>query len=138
MKLGTVGALKMAITGFWYNGEFANYLPKYYDAAGPNMTTFEEWGHFSQLLWKDSIEVGCVSQFCEFGTIYSGMQSWYTVCNYGPAGTFNFTTIITQLLISNRQHGWWLSGQCTQASGQEHPGSISRLLTKLVLLLVLC
>ncbi|XXH02267.1 hypothetical protein Hte_008636 [Hypoxylon texense] len=83
--LGTVGALKMAITGFWYNGEFSKYLPEYYGPAGPDMSTFEEWGHFSQMLWKDSIEIGCVSQFCEAGTIYK-IDSWFTVCNYAAQG----------------------------------------------------
>ncbi|KAI6089164.1 PR-1-like protein [Hypoxylon rubiginosum] len=85
LALGTDGAVKMAITGFWYNGEFNAYRPEYYDAAGPNMDTFESWGHFTQMLWKDATELGCVSQFCEAGTIY-GIDSWFTVCNYGPQG----------------------------------------------------
>ncbi|KAI2614972.1 PR-1-like protein [Hypoxylon sp. NC1633] len=86
-KLGDVGALKMAITDFWYNGEFHNFLPEFYGEATPSNTTdFEKWGHFTQLLWKASNEVGCASQYCESGTMYSGFDSWFTVCNYGPQG----------------------------------------------------
>ncbi|KAI0837930.1 PR-1-like protein [Hypoxylon sp. FL0890] len=85
-QLGDVGALKMAITDFWYNGEFNNFKPEYYGQPTPPMTDFESWGHLSQLLWKSSTEVGCASQFCEAGTMYPTMDAWYTVCNYGPEG----------------------------------------------------
>ncbi|KAI1379054.1 PR-1-like protein [Hypoxylon crocopeplum] len=85
-KLGASGALKMSITDFWYNGEFHSFLPEYYGQATPNMTYFEKWGHYSQLLWKSTEEVGCASQYCESGTLWSGMDGWFTVCNYGPEG----------------------------------------------------
>ncbi|KAI0172816.1 PR-1-like protein [Hypoxylon sp. FL1284] len=84
-EMGEAGAIKMAITDFWYNGEFQKYAPSYYDSAGPDMSTFESWGHFSEMLWKDVTEIGCVSQFCPAGTMYD-MDSWFTVCNYGPQG----------------------------------------------------
>ncbi|KAI1417320.1 PR-1-like protein [Hypoxylon sp. FL1857] len=85
-QLGDVGALKMAITDFWYNGEFSNFRPEFYGQATPPMGNFESWGHWSQLVWKSSNQIGCASQFCEKGTMYDDMDAWYTVCNYGPQG----------------------------------------------------
>ncbi|KAI1141155.1 PR-1-like protein [Hypoxylon sp. FL0543] len=85
-QLGDVGAVKMAITDFWYNGEFNKFLPEYYGQPTPPMDDFESWGHISQLLWKSSTELGCASQFCEKGTMYPTMDAWFTVCNYGPGG----------------------------------------------------
>ncbi|KAI1092779.1 PR-1-like protein [Rostrohypoxylon terebratum] len=85
-QLGDVGAVKMAITDMWYNGEFGKFLPQYYGLASPPMDNFEGWGHFTQLLWKDSRQIGCASQFCQQGTLYDDMDAWFTVCNYSPAG----------------------------------------------------
>ncbi|KAI1392053.1 PR-1-like protein [Hypoxylon trugodes] len=85
-KIGDAGALKMAITNAWYDGEFNNYKSSFYGLATPPMDQFESWGHLSQLLWKGSDQVGCATQFCPKGTMYSGFETWYTVCNYGPAG----------------------------------------------------
>ncbi|KAI5861105.1 PR-1-like protein [Durotheca rogersii] len=84
--LGATGAVKMAVTDMWYNGEFSKFLPQFYGQATPDMSSFESWGHYSQLLWKSSTELGCASQFCEKGTMYDDFDAWYTVCNYGPAG----------------------------------------------------
>jgi hypothetical protein len=53
------------------------------------MTYFESWGHFSQVVWKGSMTVGCASQFCAAGTIFAGFESWFTVCNV-PQGKFHF------------------------------------------------
>ncbi|KAI0116619.1 PR-1-like protein [Hypoxylon sp. NC0597] len=85
-QLGDVGALKMAITDFWYNGEFSHFRPEFYGQATPPMDDFKSWGHLSQLLWKASTEIGCAAQYCERGTMYDNMDAWFTVCNYGPEG----------------------------------------------------
>ncbi|KAK8062012.1 hypothetical protein PG994_008378 [Apiospora phragmitis] len=85
-KLGDVGAINMAITDMWYNGELNLYLPSYYGEASPDMSNFEKWGHFSQLVWKESTSVGCQAQFCPKGTMNDAMDTWFMVCNYFPAG----------------------------------------------------
>ncbi|KAK8074448.1 hypothetical protein PG997_009111 [Apiospora hydei] len=85
-KLGDVGAINMAITDMWYNGELNLFLPSYYGEASPDMTNFEKWGHFSQLVWKESTKVGCQAQFCPKGTMNDIMDTWFMVCNYYPAG----------------------------------------------------
>ncbi|KAI8966473.1 PR-1-like protein [Daldinia sp. FL1419] len=85
-KLGDAGAVKMAVSDMWYNGEFNNFLPAYYGEASPDMSNFEAWGHMSQLVWKESTEVGCSSHFCQKGTMYDDFDAWFTVCNYSPPG----------------------------------------------------
>jgi hypothetical protein len=78
-----------AITDMWYNNEFSLFLPSYYGQDTPDISNFEAWGHFSQIIWKDSTRIGCATQYCDANTIFT-MGSWYTVCNYLPAG--NSTT----------------------------------------------
>ena len=87
-KLGDAGAIGMAIHDMWYNGEVILFDPSWYCQANPpNMdATFEKWGHFSQLVWKESTSVGCHAQFCGKGTMYDDMDAWYMVCNYHPRG----------------------------------------------------
>lgn len=87
-KLGDAGAIGMAIHDMWYNGEVILFDPSWYGQANPpNMdATFEKWGHFSQLVWKESTSVGCHAQFCAKGTMYDDMDAWYMVCNYHPRG----------------------------------------------------
>jgi hypothetical protein len=72
----------------WYNGELAAYLPSYYGQANPDFSNFEVWGHFSQVVWKSTTSIGCATQFCKSGTLFPTVAGWFTVCNYGPAGTY--------------------------------------------------
>jgi len=84
--LGEAGAIGMATHDMWYNGEFNGFLPSYYGEDSPDMSNFESWGHFSQLVWKDSNQLGCYAKLCAKGTMYSDMDAWFMVCNYRPAG----------------------------------------------------
>ncbi len=43
-------------------------------------------GHFTQVMWDKSTDVGCAYATCGAGT------SMVVVCNYGPAGNFNQRT----------------------------------------------
>ncbi|GAW16473.1 hypothetical protein ANO14919_059020 [Xylariales sp. No.14919] len=85
-ELGSTGAVKMATTNMWYDGEFNSFLPSYYGQATPDMGNFEAWGHLSQLVWAGTTSVGCHAQFCPRGTAYSNLDAWFTVCNYSPPG----------------------------------------------------
>ncbi|MBK7948411.1 MAG: Fis family transcriptional regulator [Deltaproteobacteria bacterium] len=43
-------------------------------------------GHYTQIVWRESRELGCASQRCERGSPM-GRGPWFlTVCNYAPAG----------------------------------------------------
>ena len=69
----------------WYNGELKLFPAGDFGKDTPDMSNFSKWGHFSQLVWKGTKQVGCATHFCAAGTL-SSLDSWYTVCNYFPAG----------------------------------------------------
>lgn len=70
-----------------YNGEI-NYYPGY--GSEPDMSNFEKWGHYSQIVWKSTTGVGCYTQYCPGGLANTGggVSPYFTVCNYSPAGNF--------------------------------------------------
>jgi hypothetical protein len=80
--------LARSITNQWYDGEINSFLPSYYGQPTPDMSNFEAWGHFTQVVWKGSATTGCASQYCPSGTIFTGFASWFTVCNYVAPGMF--------------------------------------------------
>lgn len=51
---------------------------KYYNYNNPGFS--EDTGHFTQLVWKSSTEVGCGVKSC------GGVWGDYVVCSYNPAG----------------------------------------------------
>ncbi|RDW80396.1 hypothetical protein BP5796_05094 [Coleophoma crateriformis] len=78
--------LARSISMQWYNGEFPSFLPSYYGQATPDLSNFGTWGHFTQVLWKSSTQIGCATQYCAAGTIFQNNPSWFTVCDYAGAG----------------------------------------------------
>jgi len=76
------------ITNSMYNEEIG-YFPLPYGVAQPNMSNFEAWGHFSQIVWNATTSVGCYNQYCPQGLANSepGVAPYFTVCNYQPPGT---------------------------------------------------
>jgi hypothetical protein len=77
-----------AISDQWYNGEVNAFLPSYYGKPTPDLSNFDAWGHFSQVVWKASTKVGCASHYCPPKTIFEDFGSWFTVCNYRAAGQY--------------------------------------------------
>lgn len=98
-----VGNISAILSNSFYNNE----LPKYpqFGTDTPDMTNFEEWGHFSQFVWKTTISVGCYTAICSppgadalacgpDGKSYlsglscgnGGIPAIFTVCNYHPPG----------------------------------------------------
>ena len=75
------------ITDLFYNGEVGWY-DGLYGQAQPDMTNFEHWGHFSQIVWKDTTHVGCATQHCSNGlaNVGSDVAPYFTVCNYKNPG----------------------------------------------------
>lgn len=51
-----------------------------YDFANPGFS--ENAGHFTQLVWKSSTQVGCAIKSC------GGSWGDYVICSYNPAGNF--------------------------------------------------
>ncbi|KAK5739876.1 hypothetical protein LTR17_004972 [Elasticomyces elasticus] len=77
------------ITDLFYNGEVGWY-DNLYGQAQPDMTHFESWGHFSQIVWKSTTKVGCATQHCPGGlaNVGSDVSPYFTVCNYSPPGNY--------------------------------------------------
>lgn len=58
----------------------------------------EETGHFTQLVWRTTTDVGCAAIDCGYGNgtddnekrgdtgSYTRAQGWYVVCEYSPPG----------------------------------------------------
>jgi uncharacterized protein YkwD len=80
-------SVAQAITNMWYYGEVNSYT--YYGQDNPDMSNFEAWGHFTQVVWDVSTQIGCASQLCPTDTAIAGMPSWFTVCNYKSAGKYS-------------------------------------------------
>ena len=77
------------ITNLMYNDEMGLFSALY-GLASPLMELFDSWGHFSQIVWKSTTEVGCATVVCDkLGNVDSGSSLPFTVCNYNPPGNSN-------------------------------------------------
>jgi len=47
-------------------------------------------GHYTQIVWRDTVEVGCAVQVCPDGLATDAGQKEYWVCRYAPPGNYNF------------------------------------------------
>lgn len=77
-----------AITEYWYKSEFAAMLP-HYGETDLSDAVFHSVGHLTQLVWKGTTKVGCVSLDCGNSMTINGAKSSankFTVCNYAPPG----------------------------------------------------
>ncbi|MCJ1399170.1 hypothetical protein MMC11_002372 [Xylographa trunciseda] len=87
------GNLSAVISDMWYNGEvtqFPGYGIADLDVTSPS---FQDWGHFSQVVWKGTTAVGCGSAQCNPGTsIGSG---YFVACIYYAPGNYvgDFTQV---------------------------------------------
>jgi hypothetical protein len=76
------------ITESWYKGELQPMMP-YFGRQDIPDDVFHSVGHLTQMVWKGTTKVGCVSVDCGDNMIVAGSVSSmnkYTVCNYAPAG----------------------------------------------------
>jgi len=76
------------ITDLFYNGE-VGWFDDLYGKDQPDMTNFEHWGHFSQIVWKGTTSVGCATQVCgKLQNVGNDVSPVFTVCNYDPPGNY--------------------------------------------------
>lgn len=64
------------------------------------MDDFEQWGHFSQVVWKGSTRVGCATVYCENGVTGFPSTPWNTICNYGGPGESKFRERECELVLT--------------------------------------
>ncbi|KAI7490649.1 hypothetical protein KC357_g1994 [Hortaea werneckii] len=84
----TAENVSQVITDMFYNGEI-NLFADQYGKEQPDMTNFEGWGHFTQLVWKATTHVGCYTQTCDtLANVGSNVPPYFTVCNYKNAGNY--------------------------------------------------
>ncbi|KAI6798418.1 hypothetical protein KC332_g16173 [Hortaea werneckii] len=84
----TAENVSQVITDMFYNGEI-NLFADQYGKEQPDMTNFEGWGHFTQLVWKETTHVGCYTQTCDsLANVGSNVPPYFTVCNYKNAGNY--------------------------------------------------
>ncbi|KAF7548049.1 hypothetical protein G7Z17_g7324 [Cylindrodendrum hubeiense] len=75
-----------SVTNQWYNSEMDNW--SYYGQENPpSSLDLDLYGHFTQVVWKDTTKIGCATKLCAAGTMYD-FASFYTVCNYNPQGNY--------------------------------------------------
>ncbi|KAI9813974.1 MAG: hypothetical protein M1827_003438 [Pycnora praestabilis] len=77
------------ISDLFYNREEMNYAGMY-GQASPDMSNFDNWGHFSQIVWQGTTTVGCATQACPGGLANTGsdVPPYFTVCNYKTPGNY--------------------------------------------------
>jgi hypothetical protein len=75
------------ITNLMYNGEFGYY---HWFGQNPDMSSFDSWGHLTQIVWKGTTHVGCATTVCTpLGNTPSSASLPFTVCNYSPPGKWS-------------------------------------------------
>lgn len=83
--------ISATIEDMWYNSEIGLYPG--YGQNTVDMTNFQLWGHFSQVVWQDTTEIGCWAAACGPDTpIGSG---YFAACIYSPPGNYvgDFTKV---------------------------------------------
>ena len=96
------------VTESWYKAEADIYGAF---GAAPNMDTFHEWGHLTQVLWKKTTHVGCVTIDCGSKMTIDGAASelgLYTVCNYSPPGNYEgeYAENVAAPIASYKGYSW--------------------------------
>ena len=60
-----------------------------YSYAANSCSPNRQCGHYTQIVWRDSLGVGCASWACDTGSPFSTSSRWiYWVCNYVPPGNY--------------------------------------------------
>ena len=77
----TPGSVSQVITSLFYNGEINNFPAYGVNDLNTSDPSFENWGHFSQVVWKSTTQVACYTTNCANSGI-----GWFTACLYSPPG----------------------------------------------------
>jgi hypothetical protein len=85
-----------------YDNEI-DWYPTPYGNDNPDMTNFENWGHYSQIVWASTTSVGCATQYCPGGLANtgSGVSPYFTVCNYSPPGMSTLAKLFSKFELTH-------------------------------------
>jgi pathogenesis-related protein 1 len=78
----TADSTPTQVVGAWV-AEAANY-----DYATNTCASGDVCGHYTQVVWRDSTELGCGLQSCTANSPFGGGSWQIWVCNYSPPGNF--------------------------------------------------
>ena len=61
-----------------------------YDLASNTCRAGQVCGHYTQLIWRSSVGLGCAIERCTTGSPFAGADAtwWNVVCDYAPPGNF--------------------------------------------------
>ena len=60
-----------------------------YDYVANACATGQVCGHYTQIVWRTTSQLGCWVQDCTTGSPFPGFPNWqFYVCNYSPPGNF--------------------------------------------------
>ncbi|CAK1366996.1 Cell wall protein PRY3 [Cercospora beticola] len=80
------------ITDLWYGGEVSLYPAWGRNPSQSEMSNFVQWGHFTQLVWKNTTIIGCATTDCssQGGVASTGgnVEPYLTVCHYKGPGNY--------------------------------------------------
>lgn len=77
------------ISDLFYNAEVGLFEAEF-GKSNPDMSNFHGWGHVTQMLWKNTTEVGCATstKCSSLANTGSDVAPYFTVCNYKCPGNY--------------------------------------------------
>ena len=60
----------------------------YYDYASNTCESGQVCGHYTQIVWRSSANLGCGIKLCNTGSPFGGGSWTFVVCNYDPPGNW--------------------------------------------------
>lgn len=61
---------------------------QHYDHRRNRCASGEVCGHYTQVVWRDSVTIGCAVERCSGGGPFGGGEWFMSVCNYAPPGNW--------------------------------------------------
>ena len=70
-------------------GVVMNWASEAKDYSYANNTCSGVCGHYTQVVWRDTRQVGCATAICDRNSPFSGASRWQLwVCDYSPPGNY--------------------------------------------------